>query len=72
MPSTPVGSYVYCTEVKKWVIHAEPRSSPSSVGTGQGDKERWTDVSHQEENEQGEDENKSALGPEAVVLSTWV
>ena len=33
VPSTPVGGYVYCQEVKKWVIHAAPRSS-ASAGRG--------------------------------------
>ena len=33
IPSTPVGGYVYCPEVKKWVIFAEARSPPS---TGRG------------------------------------
>ena len=34
VPTTPVGGYVYCPEVKKWVIHAEHRSSPASAGRG--------------------------------------
>ena len=34
VPTTPVGGYVFCPEVKKWVIHAEPCSSPASVGRG--------------------------------------
>ena len=33
IPSIPVGGYVYCPEVKKWVIFAEARSPPS---TGRG------------------------------------
>ena len=32
--SNPVGGYVYCPEVKKWVIHAEPHSSPVLAGRG--------------------------------------
>ena len=34
VPTTPVGGYVYCPDAKKWVIFAEPRSSPASVGRG--------------------------------------
>ena len=34
VPTTPVGGYVYSPEVKKWVIHAENRSSPASAGRG--------------------------------------
>ena len=34
VPTTPVGGYVYCPEVKKWVIYAEHRSSPTSAGRG--------------------------------------
>ena len=29
VPSTPVGGYVYCPDARKWVIHAENRSSAS-------------------------------------------
>ena len=28
VPATPVGGYVYCPDAKKWVLFAEPRSSP--------------------------------------------
>ena len=34
VPTTPVGCYVYCPEVKKWVIHAE-----SLQAGGQGEVE---------------------------------
>ena len=34
VPTTPVGGYVYCPDAKKWVLYAEPRSSPSSAGRG--------------------------------------
>ena len=33
IPTTPVGGFVYCPDAKKWVLYAEPRSSPS-VGGG--------------------------------------
>ena len=37
VPSTPVGGYVYCPDDRKWVVHAEPRSSaPASRGTRKG------------------------------------
>ena len=29
VPTTPVGGYVYCPDTSKWVLHAEPPSSPS-------------------------------------------
>jgi len=37
VPTTPVGGYVYCPDVKKWVLYAEPSSSPSAGrGTRRG------------------------------------
>merc|ERR1719431_2164052 len=37
IPTTPVGGYVYSPEVKKWVLYAEPQSSPSAGrGTRRG------------------------------------
>jgi len=37
VPTTPVGGYVYCPDVKKWVLYAEPQSSPSAGrGTRRG------------------------------------
>merc|ERR1712179_94589 len=30
IPTTPVGGYVYCPDAKKWVLYAEPYSSPSA------------------------------------------
>ena len=30
VPTTPVGGYVYCPDAKKWVLYAEPYSSPSA------------------------------------------
>jgi len=37
IPTIPVGGYVYCPEVKKWVLYAEPQSSPSAGrGTRRG------------------------------------
>ena len=29
VPTTPVGGYVFCPDLSKWVLHAEPHSSPS-------------------------------------------
>ena len=38
IPTTPVGGYVYCPDAKKWVLYAEPCSSPSAGrGTRRGD-----------------------------------
>ena len=34
VPTTSVGGYVYCPDAKKWVLFAEPRSSPASTGRG--------------------------------------
>ena len=34
VPTTPVGGYVYCPDAKKWVLFAEPHSSPASAGRG--------------------------------------
>ena len=34
LPTTPVGGYVYCPEAEKWVLFAEPHSSPASTGRG--------------------------------------
>ena len=34
VPTTPVGGYVYCPDANRWVIFAEPCSSPASVGRG--------------------------------------
>ena len=37
VPTTPVGGYVYCPDSKKWVLYAEPQSSPSAGrGTRRG------------------------------------
>jgi len=37
VPTTPVGGYVYCPDAKKWVLYAEPHSSPSAGrGTRRG------------------------------------
>ena len=37
IPTTPVGGYVYCPDAKKWVLYAEPHSSPSAGrGTRKG------------------------------------
>jgi len=37
VPTTPVGGYVYCPDAKKWVLYAEPQSSPSAGrGTRRG------------------------------------
>ena len=37
VPTKPVGGYVYCPDVKKWVLYAEPQSSPSAGrGTRRG------------------------------------
>jgi len=37
IPTTPVGGYVYCQDAKKWVLYAEPYSSPSAGrGTRRG------------------------------------
>ena len=37
VPTTPVGGYVYCPDAKKWILYAEPSSSPSAGrGTRRG------------------------------------
>ena len=37
VPTIPVGGYVYCPDAKKWVIFAEPPTSPSAGrGTRRG------------------------------------
>ena len=37
VPTKPVGGYVYCPDVKKWVLYAEPQSLPSAGrGTRRG------------------------------------
>ena len=32
MSTTPVGGYVYCLVIKRWVLDAKPRSSFSASG----------------------------------------
>ena len=41
IPTTPVGGYVYCPDAKKWVLYAEPCSSPSA---GRGTRRGGTPV----------------------------
>ena len=41
VPTTPVGGYVYFPDAKKWVLYAEPCSSPSA---GRGTRRGGTPV----------------------------
>ena len=37
IPTMPIGGYVYCPDAKRWVLYAEPQSSPSAGrGTRRG------------------------------------
>ena len=71
VPTTPVAGYVYCPETKRWVLFAEPPSSPSA---GRGTRRGGTPPARRRKEKErlGErKEKKAALGPEVVSLSTW-
>ena len=40
VPTIPVGGYVYCPDAKKWVIFAEPHSSPPRYSASTGRRSR--------------------------------